>query len=104
MLSPACVIVIGALFILCVVLSVMLRGALINNDAENLSSIQTLTGKEIESFRRKLVMIPSRTLSREECFSLILTIREIQLGRYVDKDPWIPPDIYSDIEDDDIDQ
>lgn len=92
-------VVIGILVLVCTILFILLRGAMRTDTTENsIQEIRPLTGKEIERIRRKLILAGSSALAITEVFCLISTIREIQLGRYADDDPWIPPDIYEDID------
>lgn len=75
---------------------IMLRGAL---KIEKLSGeIIHLTGREIETIRRKLSTIGMQAITIGDVFSLIMTIRETHLGNYVDDDPYIPADPYEDID------
>ena len=79
-----------------IVLSIILRGALrFEDDFEG--EISPLTGREIEVIRRKLVSVGVRGITTNEAFSLVKTLRDIQLGMYVDSDPWVPADPYEDI-------
>ena len=82
-------------------LAFMLKGALTTDEetrGQVKSGIKTLTGREIETIRRKLASVGVRAMKLSEYFSMILTLRLIQTGRYEDEDPWIPPNIYEDID------
>lgn len=80
------------------ILAMIVRGAL-NADRQerNKMNIRRMTGREIETMRRRLVAVGNPALNLSDTFSLILTIREIQLGTYTDDDPWIPADPYEDV-------
>lgn len=89
---------VGILILAVFILSVILRGALRVEDDRSKSGIKALTGREIEFVRRKLVNIGLRGITLSEAFSLVKTLRDIQLGLYTDEDPWIPADPYEDID------
>ena len=80
-----------------------LRGAM-RKEPINDDSIRELSGKEIETLRRKFVRIGVNGLTNEEIFSLFQTIRSVQLGIYVDSDPWLPANPYEDIDQDSVDK
>lgn len=87
------------LFLLSLVSNVFLfitvRGALKNttNILENYSRTK-LTGVLVEEIRRKLWLWGKNGVSEYDILDLIYTIRDIQLGIYVDEDPYIPSDPY----------
>ncbi len=58
---------------------------------------EALTGREVELLRRKLASVGLRAITHDDVYNLIKTIRDTHLGKYVDKDPYIPADPYEDI-------
>lgn len=82
-------------------MGVMIRGMLATEEesrAQASAGIRVLTGKDIETIRRRLAAVGNRALKLSDAFSLILTIRRIQLGQYTDEEPWIPANAYEDVD------
>lgn len=78
----------------------VLRGALrVDQEDRDQIEIKPLTGRDIEVIRRKLVNVGLGGVSLNEVLNLVKTIRDIQLGVYEDKDPYLPADPYGDIDD-----
>lgn len=96
-----------ALLVLCVLslilnfaMFVVLRGALrVDQEERDQIEIKPLTGRDIEVIRRKLVNVGLGGVSLNEVLNLVKTIRDIQLGLYEDKDPYLPADPFGDIDD-----
>ena len=75
---------------------IMLRGSL--KVETPTGEIKNLTGREVEIIRRKLSTIGIQTITIDDVFNLIKTIRDTHLGIYVDDDPYVPADPYEDID------
>ena len=81
-----------------VFLSIMVFGAI--RPSENLLSYKRkkLTGVQIEEIKRKLLSTNQMLITKTEILDLIYTIKALQLGDYIDKDPYMPDDPYDGIE------
>lgn len=79
-----------------IVMAIMIRGAFRTQESSGV--IESLTGREIESIRRRLASVGMSGVSLAEIFSLIRTLRDIQLGIYKDEDPYVPADPYEDVD------
>ena len=91
----------GVIVLLLAIVSVMgvvIRGA-IRREVIDGETFKTLTGREIEQIRIKAITVGMNSITKHEVMNVIHTVRAIQLGTYEDKDPYIPADIYADVED-----
>ncbi len=86
------------LAVACVVLLIIIRG-MINFRQEEIdgAKITSLTGREIEAIRRKIIHSGRQDLSYSGALSLVKTLQDIQLGAYEDTDPYVPADPYEGI-------
>ena len=90
------------LIITCVILTVALIGLIIlvrgmlNHHREEVegSKPRQLSGREIEKIRRGLLDIGSQDLNFNMALSLVKTAQDMNIGVYVDEDPYIPADPY----------
>jgi len=62
------------------------------------TGVRPLTGYEIEVVRRRLLSIGMQAITPLDVFCLIKTIRDTNLGIWVDQDPYSPADPYEDID------
>lgn len=83
------------LFAVIVVQFGIIRGFLRSEKSKGVH--KCLTGREIEQIRRKLSVVGFNSVTPDDVYGLIKTIRDTHLGIYVDDDPYIPEDPYSDI-------
>jgi hypothetical protein len=61
-------------------------------------NIRPLTGREIEVLRRRLSAIGIQAITATDVFCLVKTIRDTNLGVWIDSDPYYPADPYEDID------
>jgi hypothetical protein len=93
-LSLVVVILLGGL----VTMGIIIRGAISRESIKD-EQYGTLTGRQIEAIRLKLISVGVNAVTKFEVMNVIHTVRAIQLGTYDDIDPYIPADIYSDVDD-----
>ena len=74
----------------------VIRGCLRVNKSS--TEQKCLTGREIEEMRRKLASVGLQSITIGDVFNLIKTIRDTNLGKYTDQDPYIPADPYEDVD------
>lgn len=96
MFETILIIIILILISLLIICFGIIRGFL--RTEQKTGEIKDLSGKEIEFIRRKLVSIGIQSVSKNEVFSLIKTIRDTNLGTWMDNDPYFPADPYEDID------
>lgn len=87
------------LLITLVIAVIIIRGTIISKSADlNEYTIVSLTGRDIERIRQKLVYIGPQAVSSYDILNLIYVIRSIQLGTYSDENPYIPANPYDGFE------
>lgn len=77
--------------------AIIIRGFMRQEENLNNTNGHSLTGREIEYIRRKLHGAGMVSITPFDIDNLLLTLKEIQLGMYTDKDPYVPSDPYEDI-------
>ncbi len=87
------VILLAALFVAIFIIRGFLR-----QERGSAKDIRPLTGKEIEVIRRRLTLIGMNGLTPNDVYCLIKTIRDTNLGLWIDNDPYFPNDPYEDID------
>lgn len=91
------IILLGVFLIISILEGFMIRGFLKTEKFNKNERARGLTGREIESIRRKLDSVGISSISHGDIANLIKTFQLITLGAYQDKDPFIPADPYEDV-------